>query len=121
MVAQSIDSVRPMIMVTFNYRLNIFAFGDGLSEINLALQDQKLALEWVQKNNSSFGGDPVSVSDFLIENCHDLINTISASSDACGESAGAVCVHAHILSQPTLNHVQRAILASESLKLSTAT
>ncbi|KAK7419282.1 hypothetical protein QQX98_003434 [Neonectria punicea] len=88
-----------MIMVTFNYRLNIFAFGDGRGEINLALQDQRLALEWVQRNIASFGGDPNRVT-------------------LAGESAGAVYVHAHILSQPSMNYVQRAILASGSLYLS---
>ncbi|KAM5353442.1 hypothetical protein ACJ41O_000092 [Fusarium nematophilum] len=53
---------RPIIIVTINYRLNIFAFGDGEGERNLALQDQQLALEWVSKNIQDFGGDPPLVS-----------------------------------------------------------
>lgn len=48
----------PMIVVTFNYRLNIFGFGDG-SEKNLALKDQRLAIEWVVKHIAGFGGDKV--------------------------------------------------------------
>lgn len=46
-------------MVTVNYRLNIFAFGDD-SEVNLALKDQRLAIEWVHKHIAGFGGDKVS-------------------------------------------------------------
>jgi carboxylesterase type B len=47
--------------VTFNYRLNIFGFGNG-SEDNLALKDQKLAIEWVVKHIAGFGGDKVRFS-----------------------------------------------------------
>jgi carboxylesterase type B len=46
------------MIVTFNYRLNIFGFGDG-SEKNLALKDQRLAIEWVVKHIGGFGGDKV--------------------------------------------------------------
>jgi hypothetical protein len=50
------------VFVSVNYRLNIFAFGDGRDggEMNLALQDQRLAIEWVIGNIAGFGGDPVS-------------------------------------------------------------
>lgn len=49
---------KPIIIVTFNYRLNIFGFGDG-TEKNLALKDQRLAIEWVVKHIAGFGGDKV--------------------------------------------------------------
>jgi carboxylesterase type B len=58
-VAQSISGGKPMIIVTFNYRLNIFSFGDG-SERNLALKDQRLAIQWVVKHIAGFGGDKVT-------------------------------------------------------------
>jgi carboxylesterase type B len=58
LVADSIKHQKPMIFVSINYRLNIFAFGDG-KEKNLALKDQRLGIEWVRKNIASFGGDPV--------------------------------------------------------------
>lgn len=48
----------PIIIVTFNYRLNILGFGDG-REKNLALKDQRLAIEWVTKHIAGFGGDKV--------------------------------------------------------------
>jgi carboxylesterase type B len=49
-----------MIVVTFNYRLNVFAFGDGQSHVNLALKDQRLLIEWAVANIEDFRGDPVS-------------------------------------------------------------
>jgi len=57
-VAQSVARGKPIIFITFNYRLNIFAFGNG-SELNLALKDQRLAIDWVTKHIEGFGGDKV--------------------------------------------------------------
>jgi para-nitrobenzyl esterase len=64
---------KPVVVVTFNYRLNIFAFfahkalsaellqvGSG----NYAGLDQQQALRWVRENISSFGGDPSNVTIF---------------------------------------------------------
>ncbi|KAH8595662.1 Alpha/Beta hydrolase protein [Bisporella sp. PMI_857] len=95
-VANSIKEGEPMILVFVNYRLNIFAFGNGHGSKNLALKDQRLAVEWVAKNIELFGGDP---------------NNMTLG----GESAGAVYVHAHMI---TGAPVQRAILQSGSLYLS---
>lgn len=49
----------PIIIVTFNYRLNIFAFGDGSGEKSLAVQGQRLAIEWASKHIRGLGGDEV--------------------------------------------------------------
>lgn len=57
-VSQSAAIGKPVIFVTFNYRLNIFAFGDG-NEVNIALKDQRLAIDWVTKHIAGFGGDKV--------------------------------------------------------------
>lgn len=57
-VAQAAASGKPLIFVTFNYRLNIFGFGDG-THSNLALKDQRLAISWVVKHIGAFGGDKV--------------------------------------------------------------
>ncbi|OJK04346.1 hypothetical protein ASPACDRAFT_20809 [Aspergillus aculeatus ATCC 16872] len=94
-VADSIKSDQPVLFVSCNYRLNIFGFGDG-KEKNLALKDQKLAIEWVRRNIAAFGGDPENIT-------------------LAGESAGAVYVHAHLL---TGTPVKRAVLASGSICLS---
>jgi carboxylesterase type B len=61
-VADSVKAGKPIIVVSIHYRLNIFAFGDGKHDTNLALKDQKLAIEWVQKYIGGFGGDPVRLS-----------------------------------------------------------
>jgi carboxylesterase type B len=58
-VARSAEQGRPMIVVYVNYRLNIFAFGDGKRGQNLALKDQRLAIDWVVEHIDKFGGDPV--------------------------------------------------------------
>lgn len=62
LVATAVVQQRPMITVFVNYRLNIFAFGDRTSSKNLALKDQRLAIEWVFKHIAHFGGDAVSFS-----------------------------------------------------------
>ncbi|KAG9308835.1 carotenoid ester lipase precursor [Chiua virens] len=73
----------PFIYVSINYRLSAFGFlasqevkdaGVG----NLGLRDQRLALEWVQKYITAFGGDPTKVTIW-------------------GESAGATSVAIHMV------------------------
>ena len=68
------------VIVTINYRLNIFGFMnfaaiDSAFEDTgyLGIKDQVAALEWVKENISEFGGDPDNVTVF-------------------GESAGAASV-----------------------------
>lgn len=64
-VADSARLGKPIIAVSIQYRLNIFGFGDESSASNLALKDQRLALEWVQSHISGFGGDPVYSLDLF--------------------------------------------------------
>ena len=60
LVEQSVQTQQPIIVVTINYRLNIFAFGDLESEKNLALKDQQRAIEFIRAHIAGFGGVPVS-------------------------------------------------------------
>uniref|UniRef100_A0A093UYT6 Carboxylic ester hydrolase n=2 Tax=Talaromyces marneffei TaxID=37727 RepID=A0A093UYT6_TALMA len=54
-----------VIIVSANYRLNIFGFpGDPNIQNNLGLLDQRLAIEWVHDNIASFGGDPDRITIF---------------------------------------------------------
>ena len=66
-----------VILVTVNYRLGLLSFmvdtKRGING-NFGIQDQRMALQWVQKNIAQFGGDPNSVTLF-------------------GESAGAASVN----------------------------
>lgn len=54
------------IVVSTNYRLNIFGFPNarGLadSQQNLGVLDQRVALEWVRDNIAAFGGDPTRIT-----------------------------------------------------------
>jgi carboxylesterase type B len=81
--ATSVD--RPFILVTMNYRLDIFGFGYGRDVAenkagNLGLRDQILALQWVQENIAAFGGDADKVTLF-------------------GQSAGAISTSLLMLNQ----------------------
>jgi len=51
-----------IIVVTLNYRVPIFGFpgAPGLTQ-NVALLDQRMAIEWVRDNIAGFGGDPSSI------------------------------------------------------------
>ncbi|KAK8056506.1 hypothetical protein PG993_001733 [Apiospora rasikravindrae] len=55
-----IERSQDHILVSFNYRINLFGFPDaaGATEQNLGLMDQRLAVEWVRDNIKAFGGDP---------------------------------------------------------------
>ncbi|KAH9480374.1 Lipase 1 [Psilocybe cubensis] len=83
-VSRSIALGSPVIYVSMNYRLSGFGFLPG-KEVkaagvgNLGLQDQQEAFRWVQKYITQFGGDPTKVTIW-------------------GESAGAISVSLHMLS-----------------------
>ena len=86
-----------VLVVSVNYRLGPFGFLaiEGNSDVagNIGLKDQQEALQWVNRNIIFFGGDPARVTLF-------------------GESAGAISVHAHVLSPRIKNIFQGAILQS---------
>ncbi|ORX40256.1 Alpha/Beta hydrolase protein [Kockovaella imperatae] len=63
----AIERSQPMIIVTPNYRLGPFGFGCGQEYLshnasNSGLKDVVAALNWVQENIKSFGGDPNRVT-----------------------------------------------------------
>jgi para-nitrobenzyl esterase len=91
-----------MVVVTSNYRLNglgFFALPELQSEDsdattgNYALQDQRAALQFVQRNILNFGGDPAQVT-------------------IAGESAGAFSVHWHLTSPGSRGLFRAAIAES---------
>ncbi|KAL4789158.1 carboxylesterase [Aspergillus venezuelensis] len=52
------------IVISINYRLGILGFPNarGLMSQNLGIMDQRLAVEWVQRNIRAFGGDPSRIT-----------------------------------------------------------
>jgi para-nitrobenzyl esterase len=88
-----------IVVVTCNYRLNIFGFlahPDLSAEApykasgNYGLLDQSAALKWVQKNIAAFGGDPKKVT-------------------IAGESAGSISVSYQMVSPLSKNLIAGAI------------
>ncbi len=86
-----------VILVSMNYRLNIFGFfahpalaaeSPQHAAGNYGLLDQAAALQWVKRNAAAFGGDPANITLF-------------------GESAGSASVSAQMaspLAKDTLAH-----------------
>ncbi|KAH7396267.1 Alpha/Beta hydrolase protein, partial [Pyrenochaeta sp. MPI-SDFR-AT-0127] len=74
-----------VIVVTTNYRTNVFGFPSSpelpLAGRNLGFLDQRFALDWVQRNIHAFGGDASKVTLF-------------------GESAGAFSIDTLLTSYP---------------------
>lgn len=63
----SLVSRGDVVLVTINYRLNVFgslSLDDGIVKGNYALSDQIAALHWVQKHIKSFGRNPDQVTLF---------------------------------------------------------
>ncbi|KAJ6572144.1 Alpha/Beta hydrolase protein [Mycena capillaripes] len=62
----SLASNQNIIVVSFNYRTNVFGFPESpdlpLTGNNLGYLDQELAFQWVQQNIAQFGGDPKQVT-----------------------------------------------------------
>ncbi|WP_242875597.1 carboxylesterase/lipase family protein [Anaerobium acetethylicum] len=93
---------RGVILVTINYRLNIYGFlahpwlsaenERGISG-NYGTLDQIMALQWVYENIGSFGGDRDNI-------------TVS------GQSAGAMSVQTLVSSELTGNMIAKAIMQS---------
>ena len=87
---------RDVVLVTINYRLNIFGFfslGDEVVPGNAGLKDQSLALRWINSNINGFYGDPDMITIF-------------------GESAGGQSVGYHLISPMSRGLFRRAIMQS---------
>ncbi|KAL0113961.1 hypothetical protein PUN28_011345 [Cardiocondyla obscurior] len=87
---------KDVVLVTLNYRLGALGFlnlNDKVATGNQGLKDVVMALRWVQRNISQFGGDPKNVTIF-------------------GESAGGAIVHYLTLSPLATGLFHKAISQS---------
>jgi len=89
-----------LVVVTFNYRLNLFGFlahpaldAEGHAFGNYGIMDMQAALKWVKQNIAAFGGDPGNVT-------------------LGGQSAGAGASAANVLSPGAKGLFHRAIFQS---------
>jgi carboxylesterase type B len=89
LVAQSMEMNKPIILVTVNYRLNIFGFSDpeGVN-VNLGMQDQATAVRWVQDYIYLFGGDPVSLTLYVY--CQKWKSLLLAAKLMCRKTSPSV-------------------------------
>ncbi|TGO33042.1 hypothetical protein BHYA_0271g00120 [Botrytis hyacinthi] len=80
---QYLAATGDVVVVTIDYRLLVFGFPGSplLPSANLAILDQRLALEWVKANIASFGGDPARILMY-------------------GQSVGGLSIHYHAFAWP---------------------
>ncbi|KAF7860526.1 uncharacterized protein EAF02_010760 [Botrytis sinoallii] len=80
---QYLAATGDVVVVTIDYRLLVFGFPGSplLPSANLAILDQRLALEWVKANIASFGGDPSRILMY-------------------GQSVGGLSIHYHAFAWP---------------------
>ena len=89
-----------LVVVTINYRLNLFGFlahpaldAEGHAFGNYGIMDMQAALQWVKRNAAAFGGDPSNVT-------------------LGGQSAGAGAAAANVVSPGAKGLFHRAIFQS---------
>jgi para-nitrobenzyl esterase len=102
-----------VVVVTVNYRIGALGFlahpalsaeaaatspDHTASSGNYGIMDQQLALQWVRRNISAFGGDPDNVTIF-------------------GESAGGLSTFSNLVSPGAKGLFQRAIVESGAYRL----
>ncbi|KAH8660351.1 Alpha/Beta hydrolase protein [Xylariales sp. PMI_506] len=101
------------IVVTINYRVNIFGTPNarGLKNVtNLAVLDQRMAVEWVSENIANFGGDPsritlwgqsagAGLTDMYLFAWYDnpiIAASVSSTGVAIGESSHGIAVNGDV-------------------------
>ncbi|CAD0018267.1 unnamed protein product [Aureobasidium pullulans] len=101
--AEWVQRSQKHIVVTINYRLNIFGHPNarGLEDQNLAFLDQRMALEWVRDNIAAFGGDSSRIMQW-------------------GQSAGSISTDVHAYAYATDPIANSYMLHSASIKTMSA-
>jgi acetylcholinesterase len=98
-----------VVVVTVNYRTNVFGFATSdeipLAERNLGFLDQRLGLDWVQRNIAAFGGSPYKVTVFGESAGAFSIDALLTSydKDACVPFRGAILQSGQVSYNPNPN------------------
>ncbi|EKM61505.1 uncharacterized protein PHACADRAFT_248163 [Phanerochaete carnosa HHB-10118-sp] len=104
-VNRSANISKPIVFVSINYRVNTFGFLASshvpIEDLDAGLQDQRLALAFLQDNVAAFGGDPNKVTIW-------------------GQSAGAGSAEAQIVFPAKQSHFRAAIFDSSTGPFKTA-
>eukprot|EP00286_Rhodomonas_abbreviata_P021392 CAMPEP_0181315022 /NCGR_PEP_ID=MMETSP1101-20121128/15141_1 /TAXON_ID=46948 /ORGANISM="Rhodomonas abbreviata, Strain Caron Lab Isolate" /LENGTH=538 /DNA_ID=CAMNT_0023422177 /DNA_START=17 /DNA_END=1633 /DNA_ORIENTATION=- len=88
---------KDVVTVAINYRLGALGFMASESmKGNYGILDQRLAMEWTQRNIAGFGGNPAEVT-------------------IAGQSAGAMSVGAHITSPNSKGLYKQGVMESNPL------
>ena len=105
------SSKNSVVVVTINYRLNVFGFLGG-SEVkdstrghgagNFGIQDQRMAIAWTKAHIAAFGGDGEDITIF-------------------GESAGGNSVINHLAQPASFGLYTKAIVESGAYNLGAGT
>ncbi|KAH8649186.1 Alpha/Beta hydrolase protein [Xylariales sp. PMI_506] len=102
--AYIVKNHQDMIVVSINYRLNLFGFPNaaalGDRNLNPGFLDQRKAIEWVYYNIEAFGGDPARITIF-------------------GQSSGSSAVGAYLYAWPDDPLISGYIQESGAIVLST--
>jgi Carboxylesterase family len=111
--ANFVNNTQEHIVVTINYRVNIFANPNARAlhnVTNLGVLDQRLAVEWVFENIANFGGDPTKITmwgqsagagltDMYLFAWYDnpiIVGSVSSTGVAIGEDLPGVLVDGDI-------------------------
>ncbi|KAF2756378.1 carotenoid ester lipase [Pseudovirgaria hyperparasitica] len=97
LVQTAVETDQPIIVASISYRLNAFGFSaskemEEAGLLNLGIEDQRVAMQWIKKHISKFGRDPDKLTIF-------------------GESAGSWSVSTHLLWDGGKQDLFRAAIA----------
>lgn len=90
---------KDIIVVSFNYRLNVYGFSpEASNHANVGLNDQLVALKWVAANIQQFGGDPKRVTTMGWGSGAASVNYLMYNKEAEGLFHSAIAMSGSFLS-----------------------
>jgi para-nitrobenzyl esterase len=99
-----------VVLVKINYRIGLFGYfaHPDLPSTNFGTSDQVVALEWIQRNISAYGGDPSNVTIFGVSAGGDAVAHMLINERAAGLFHRAILQSANVTHQ--FVHHKHAVL-----------